>query len=154
MKINDWVDQLNPKGNCMGAYIGLLLLGLGVVAWNVFMYFCLGDNWARKDPFNQQIFEWNWMENCCSWWPILHFITFTILSYTNPHCGKLLFIAGVLWELLEVAINYIIKGTLKKQPMRISGGIQYSEIWWAGSFKDILFNTAGIIVGQQLAKVF
>jgi hypothetical protein len=138
---------------CKNAFIGLLILTSSVIFWNMYMYFFIGDNWIQKDPFNVQIFEWNWMENCCSWWPILHLISFFILGFLFPECWLMLFIAGILWEIVEVIVNRIIKGTMKKQPMKLANNnIQYSDIWWAGSFKDIFFNGLGLLIGITLRK--
>nr|QBK87868.1 MAG: uncharacterized protein LCMAC202_02290 [Marseillevirus LCMAC202] len=151
MITQDVKNQLNPTGSCKNAYLALIILGLSIFAWNAYMYLFIGSDWVAKDPFNKQVFEWNWMENCCSWWPILHLISFTILGYLYPHCEKLLFIAGVMWEFLEVLMHYLTKGNVIKQPMRVTNQkVQYSDVWWAGSFKDILFNTMGIIIGRTI----
>jgi len=34
----------------------------------------------------------------------------------------------------------------------VNSNIEYSQNWWAGSFKDILFNTAGFACGWFVAK--
>jgi hypothetical protein len=148
------MNKINYSFNkCKKAYIGLLVLATSVIAWNIFMYVFVGDNWVKYDPFNVKVFEWNWLENCCSWWPLLHLFSFTILGFLFPECWFVLFIGGILWEIIEVVINYIIKGTLRKQPMKIRGNVQYSEIWWAGSIKDIFFNGLGILIGSTLRKL-
>jgi hypothetical protein len=41
-----------------------------------------------------------------------------------------------------------------RQSMRSGNNIEYSKNWWAGSFKDILFNTAGFYTGKILNKNF
>ena len=143
-------DQLCYTGRCKYAFISLILFGLSVFVWNAYM-FTKGDDWIAQDPFNKKIIDWPLLENCCSWWPILHFIGFALLGWLFPNCWGLLFIGGILWELLEVVMNYLTKGTVVKQPMRVtSQKVEYSDVWWAGSFKDILFNGAGIFLGRTL----
>lgn len=133
--------------------MGLLVISIGV--WGMYVSSYSG-NYIENDSLNRKVFEWNWLENCCSWWPITHLISFTILSYLFTYCEKVLFLGGVAWELFEAIMNYIIRGTLKKQAMRvgIDSKVQYSEIWWAGSIKDILFNILGIIIGRNLRLAF
>lgn len=144
------MDQLCYNGKCKYASVSLILFGLSVFAWNAYM-FTKGDDWINSDPFNKKIIDLEWLENCCSWWPILHFIGFMFLGWYFPDCWLTLFIGGILWELLEVVMNFLTKGTVIKQPMRItSKQVEYSEVWWAGSFKDILFNAAGILVGRSI----
>ena len=91
------MSQFNPLGSCKGAYMGLFLLGLTVIGWNAYMYIFMGPNWVSSDPFNRQIFEWNWLENCCSWWPMLHLLSFTLLSFLYQNCVTFFFVAGLAW---------------------------------------------------------
>ena len=145
--MDDTVKQIT---GCKNAYRALYILVFLVFSWFIMVRLTAGEDYAKKDPMNNIVFEWNWLENCCSMWPISHFIAFAIISFFNPNCEKMLFILGVVWELFEVLMNYIFRGTLIKQPMITGDNVQYSEIWWAGSFKDIFFNTLGIILGRTL----
>lgn len=147
------IQQFIPVGECKSAYIALVIFALSVFVWNAYLY-SQGDDWIASDPFNRKVIDINWLENCCSWWPILHFIGFAVLGFLFPNCWALLFVAGVAWELLEVFMNYLTRGTVRKQPMRItSQNVEYSDVWWAGSFKDILFNSAGIALGMSIRKL-
>lgn len=141
------------KCNLKHLVTALLLFGASVFVWNIYIYL-QGEDWVQSDPFNKKIVDWPLFENCCSWWPFLHFIGFAILGYFFPDCWGLLFIGGILWELLEVGMNWIMRGTMLKQPMRIgSAGVEYSQIWWAGSFKDLFFNAGGILLGKGLRSL-
>ena len=143
-------DQLCYNGKCKRAFIALLIFASSVFVWNIYL-FTRGDDWISKDPFNKKVIDISWLENCCSWWPFLHFIGFAVLGWLFPDCWALLFIGGVAWELLEVGMNYLSKGTVVKAPMRVtSQKVEYNEVWWAGSFKDLLFNGAGILLGRTL----
>jgi len=67
-----------------------------------------------------------------------------------PQYSIVLFIYGVLWEIIEIIINILEtkKGDIiKHQQTRSGNNIEYVT-WWAGSSKDILFNLCGIIFGR------
>ena len=90
--------------------------------------------------------------NCCSWWPLSHFIAFTVYSYIWPQYSVILFLYGVAWEIIEGIINMLVtdKGKhVKHQQTRMGGRVEYVT-WWAASYKDVLFNLAGIITGRMI----
>lgn len=65
--------------------------------------------------------------NDFNWWMFSHFIFYFILAFLFPDYILLFFAISVIWELFEVA-------------------------WNAYNRTDILWNTAGIILGFSLAK--
>ena len=46
-------EQLCYNGRCKNAVIALLLFGLSVFVWNVYL-FTKGDDWIAQDPFNKK----------------------------------------------------------------------------------------------------
>lgn len=143
---------MNEECDLKKVFLHLTILTIIVFTWFFIIYFTAKNkDWIHNDFLNKKVFEWNFLENCCSWWPITHYISFTILSFLNPNCGSVLFTAGVSWEIFEVFMNYLHRGSIEKhQVMRCDTSVQYNKVWWAGSFKDIFFNTMGIITGKLL----
>jgi hypothetical protein len=102
------------------------------------------------DPLNKIVFGVPAIENCCSWWPISHFILFFIIGLLFPDCGCIAIISGILWELFEVGAHAVIGR--ERQYVRGETGVEYSQSWWAGSMKDILFNIVGFYSGKLVGK--
>lgn len=102
------------------------------------------------DPLNRIVVDVPIIENCCSWWPISHFILFFIIGVLFPECDVEAITCGVLWELFEVGAHYAIGK--ERQYVRKQDAIEYSQSWWAGSFKDIFFNIAGFYLGKLTIK--
>ena len=140
----------------------LILSGaLGMNALSIFIYFKYLEktykNYVQHDPFNKQIIDLPIIsKNCCSWWPISHFVLFTLYSFIWPQYSWILFLYGVLWEVLEGIMNTIEteKGQeVKHQQTRKGDKVEYVT-WWEASYKDILFNSVGIIVGRTLRQLY
>lgn len=131
----------------------LILASVGVL---VFLYFewlsrTYGPAFYKNDFLNTKVVDVPMLDNCCSWWPVSHFILFAIAGYMYPDCGWPILGLGVAWEGFEMSVNYFT--STKRQFMELEdGSFEYSQNWWAGSSKDILFNTAGFIVGRTLRK--
>ncbi len=122
-------------------YFFILRLKFGVNSPNGVIY---------NDFMNVKVFDFPMLgEPCCSWWPISHFVLFFILGYLYPSCGIVLMVLGAAWEGIEVIVNYL-EGSPRGNT-RTSSKLEYSENWWAGSFKDIIFNVAGFFAGKLLA---
>jgi hypothetical protein len=104
------------------------------------------------DPMNEKVIDVPFLENCCSWWPISHFILFLVLGYFFPDCWVYLVIAGITWELLEMVMSHLTGH--QRQAVKVSDArVEYSGNWWAGSFKDVFMDVAGLIVGILLRKL-
>ena len=100
----------------------------------------------KKDPLNWRVF--NMGEDCCSSWPLSHFALYCLMGYFFPCCDLLIISIGVVWELIETALSYLLDDS---EP--ISGKDLQYKYWWAGSFKDIMFNVLGFYTGKLIAIV-
>ena len=90
--------------------------------------------------------------NCVSWWNISHFIMYVILGFLSPEYWLLWFGCGVGWELFESLCGKIMSKTGIKIH-RVDTETQYGDMWVSGSFTDIIFNSAGLLIGVLLSKV-
>lgn len=107
---------------------------------------------TQIDIMNRKVFNFDILENCCSWWPISHFILFFILGVFFPQCWLQILSLGVLWELIEVGLSKVAK-TERQQVTTKTGDVEYSTNWWAGSTKDIVMNFAGFGCGWLVSKL-
>ena len=117
-----------------------------------------GDKLVNKDPLNKKVIDAPFIgKNCCSWWPLSHYIAFLIFGYIWPQYAKHLFGLGVAWEMVEYLLKVLMtpKGEeLKfKRTRNDDGDVEYEQ-WWSSSKKDILFNGAGILSGIYIKKHF
>ena len=135
---------------------------LGSIAVSIFVYFkylekTYKKNYVKHDPLNKQIIDMPIIsKNCCSWWPISHFILFAICSFIWPQYSWILFLYGALWEVLEGVINTLEAKTgdkIKHQRTRKGDKVEYVT-WWEASYKDILFNSVGIVVGRIFRQLY
>lgn len=139
--------QLPYWKQCSGAYAVLLTLVALILLYSLYLFTMFGmDNAVNHDLMNTKVINLPWLENCCSWWPVSHLILFFILGIMFPTCDFLVITAGILWELVEMIISKLLNRP--RQAIRETEGIEYSSNWWAGSFKDILFNIVGFYLGK------
>jgi hypothetical protein len=139
------------------APIGLyVILGAGIIF--IWLYWFIlkrkygKDDLADKDILNKKLFELPCIsETCCSSWKLLHFLLFLIVGFLYPQHWKLITILGIAWELYEVLMSKIMKRPY--QISRKNNQLEYQTNWWAGSFSDILFNSAGLLLGLQIRKM-
>lgn len=143
--------------NCSQVYWVMALVVVFMFSYYAFLRFTAGKNGDITiiDKMNTKVFEFPLLGNCCSWWPISHFILFFILGILFPDCGVLVLSLGVVWEIFETAADvYSNRRSMSEivlfQPP--SGSIEYSGSWWAGSIKDLIFNTLGFVCGWMIAK--
>jgi len=138
---------------CKGPLIILSIVVIAIVLWWVYLRYTWGENGVPNHDFmNVMVVRVPFLENCCSWWPISHFILFFIIAYIFPECWWQLIVLGVLWECVEVVLSVALEK--KRQGAReTNGNVEYSNNWWAGSFKDILMNSLGVLSGVLLRKV-
>ena len=130
---------------CVKPIILICLVGLFNVLYFVSLkVFC--KNPGNCDFLNYRIFNMK-NTNCCSMWPISHFLLYFILGIFFPECGIPLIIFGVAWEGIE-----ILGGTLEAKK-RKKRGQQYSEKYWMGSVADLIANPLGFICGYFLQKL-
>lgn len=146
--IKNQFKVMSPSDECNKPFVILYITAIAILIYYVLMG--LYHSPPDKDPLNYKALELKWLENCCSWWPITHFIVFFILGYYYPKCESMLFILGLGWEIFEMTTRYLLN--LKSTPVVSEGNIEYSGHWFAGSCKDILFNTVGIVLGKKLRQ--
>lgn len=136
---------------CRGAIYVLLVVFAFIVVYYVYRRL-VGGNVATADPLNRKVFSLPCLENCCSWWPISHFLLYAILGFFFPQCFFLLFLIGIGYELLEMILAKIFGS--ERQPLAEADHVEYSQNWWSGSLKDILFNVLGLVTGVALAYAY
>lgn len=77
-------------------------------------------------------------------WSISHFVAFYIAGFLFPQQWVLIFILGVLWELVENIgadlVNFEEKSKLTDSNM-------YQNKWMCGNLSDIIFNSIGLFLG-------
>lgn len=144
-----WVQKLPFYSCCAGAYIVFLLLPILIAAyWLLLILFYGYDNVATRDQLNIRILEVPWVENCCSWWPVTHFVVFMVLGFLFPTCDILIIGAGILWELVEMCLAWAVGKSRQGMRIGVEHHLEYSTNWWAGSFKDIFANIFGFYIGK------
>tara|TARA_R110002074_G_scaffold67101_1_gene158262 strand:+ start:1514 stop:1960 length:447 start_codon:yes stop_codon:yes gene_type:complete len=134
----------------------LASLGFAIILYFIAMKKAYGDDMVNKDPLNKQVVNAGFLgKNCCSWWPVSHFIAFSIFAYIWPQYWKELFVLGVSWEGVEWVFKKIQTAKGKemkfKRTRTLTGNVEYEQ-WWSSSSKDILFNAAGIMVGLYIRR--
>lgn len=146
-------EKIPLGGPCGGVYRIFLFIVLLICSYWIFLRLMYHDEVVDNDPLNKLVFKAPFLENCCSWWPISHFVLFFIIGLLYPNCGFVAMTGGILWELIEV-----IMSGLTRQPRQSirhdSGAVEYSSNWWAGSFKDIFMNFAGFYSAKLITYVY
>lgn len=134
--------------------IFILIIVMIVFYW--FLLLSVNGNEERSvyaDPLNKIVFEAPFLERCCSWWPISHFILFTVIGFLFPECDVMAILAGIGWELAEVGVYYGIGQNRQGVRKGNTNKIEYGT-WWAGSTKDIVMNIAGFYTGKLFATMY
>jgi hypothetical protein len=119
-----------------------------IILWRVVIIKFLGT----KDPLNKRLIKIG--SNCCSFWPISHFIFYFILGLFFPQYQIEFIIIGIIWEIIEILLGqgcHIAKrgGGYRKlfcNENASAKGTQYTY-WVSGSWSDIIFNIAGLYLG-------
>ena len=144
------------KKDLKNLYMTLIGLGLSIIIYYNILKKVYKDKMVENEPLNKKVINAPMLgKNCCSWWPLSHFIAFTVFAYIWPQYWQHLFALGVAWEGVEWVLKYIMtpKGEeLKFKRTRTSSGQVEYEQWWSSSSKDILFNGAGILLGLLINK--
>lgn len=86
-------------------------------------------------------------------WALSHMVYFAVLAYTfdTPHEIALIWVMGVLWELLETVF--------RDRPFYLAEcdkGVTVAGAgpWWYGRYEDIISNSIGIAVGVLLKRKY
>ena len=133
-------------------HIGVFVIVL-IILYFAFLTSFIDNNkpTVSKDVFNKKVINIPFLNNCCSWWPISHFILFFCLGTLFPDCGVLLMTGGLAWEGFEVCMDKIHeRRTFTKTPD--GENLQYTDGWWKGSSTDVFMNFAGFACGWFVAK--
>ena len=129
-------------------FIGMLVYLYFQVLKNLYSY----SDIVHKDILNAKVFELHYIGSC-SWWPITHFCSFTIITFFWPECWFVHFVLGLLWEMFEKFYKIMIENSYKfSRTRKTNQSIEYIN-WWDSSMKDILFNSAGILIGYVFGLI-
>ena len=144
------------KKDLKNLYATLIGLALSIIVYYNVLKKVYKEKMVENEPLNKKVINAPILgKNCCSWWPLSHFIAFTVFAYIWPQYWHHLFALGVAWEGVEWVLKYLMtpKGDeLKfKRTRTLSGQVEYEQ-WWSSSSKDILFNGAGILLGLLISK--
>ena len=60
---------------------------------------------------------------------------------------------GILWELIEFTLSKTLRDGGQSVMRDKNNELEYNSNWWAGSSKDIVFNTIGLMVGIYLKNM-
>ena len=154
---------MNQYKSIITCFVGVVIL---IGLYHATMYNIYGKNFTEYDLLNRIALHVPSLKSgikilpfdpdppeCCSGWPVTHFILFMVLAYKFPQHAKFLFIAGIVWEVMESLIGYLFTKDIAEKN-NIQPKSMYKTQWWTGNFNDILFNTAGIIAGLCLKKYY
>ena len=154
---------MNEYKNICAYFIGVVII---IMMYHGIMRILYGPNFRYYDVMNKLAIHIPLLKSnlkilpfdpeppeCCSGWPLSHFILFMVLAFKFPQHAKFLFVTGVMWEVVESLIGYITKDRTVKMDTEMTKTM-YKSQWWTGNFNDILFNTAGIIAGLCLKKYY
>lgn len=124
-----------------------------------------GDCSIFEDPLNHKLFTVSFptpfekYNFAVSHWPFTHFIFCMVLAYCFPSHGYVIFVAGVLWEGVESWMKMVTskksENDTSKKAKRVridTNTIEYTT-YWDSSFKDIVFNTVGLLFGLALREI-
>lgn len=143
---------------CKGGYKIFFLIFIIISFYFIILKLFYKSNQEKiqNDMLNVKVIDVPFLENCCSWWPISHFILFFVFGILFPQCGVLVISIGIGWEIFESILSYLTNSP-ERQVMRestLSNDYEYSQNWWAGSFKDIIMNIFGYLTGLIIVKIF
>jgi hypothetical protein len=153
-----WLDPSNSKcklpmcSKCGGAYRIFVFCFIVLVAYWFFLKLTYksGDI-VHHDFMNRKVFDFSLLGNCCSWWPISHFILFFFLGLLFPDCDIPIISIGVFWELFEIGVGYSLGDEIHAVRRGVKN-IEYVSSWWQGSMKDIVMDIAGFYLGKLIVK--
>lgn len=91
--------------------------------------------------------------NALNGWQISHIMLHFVMTFIYPDCWKEIAALGFIWEVTESGIGYL-PINLPKHDIKDVSNIGYSgDNWIQGSMIDILFNSAGGLLGYGAAKL-
>ena len=114
-----------------------------------------------EDPLNFKLFNFPFFNFAVSNWPVAHYIYYFSLSYFYPNQRMTIFIIGITWEIIESILKVLSSKKKSKTNLDVKSkrtkvidksgkiSIEYTT-YWDSSFKDIIFNSFGILCGKIL----
>lgn len=153
-----WFDVSNSNcklplcTKCGGAYrIFIFVFFVMVVYWFYLKLAFDSKDMIHNDFMNKKVFDFPLLGNCCSFWPISHFILFFILGLLFPDCDIPIITIGILWEFFEMGLSYVIGDEIHAVRRGVKD-IEYISSWWQGSTKDVVMDVAGFYLGKLIIK--
>jgi len=100
------------------------------------------------------------------YWAISHIILFFIVTYLFPNRYIFITICGIVWELIEHSIRYILNylyiknklnnyyhSKLEKYVKKKQKKFNKQKNWWYGRYEDILYNAIGTILALIVKNI-
>ena len=144
------------KKKLIAIFIILIALGLIIMTYGLIMKALFKGDMILKDFMNYKLFDLKiFGARCCSLWPFSHLVLYAVLAFIFPDCLIVLFVIGVIWELLEMSGDFILSRSAslgKKRETITSEKVEYNGVWVQGNFKDLIFNAIGLAIGFGLRK--
>ena len=137
--------------------LSILIINGGIIMFYFYSYLKkFGECAIYNDPMNRKVFRFPIFNFAVSHWPILHFILFAIGGFMVPQYWKHLIIIGIVWEIIESIMKVITtkkNKKIKSKRVRIDDNTVEYTTYWDSSFKDIIFNSTGVLCGIFLRSV-
>jgi hypothetical protein len=138
----------------LGSLSFMILIALIIIIY----YSTFVRNDITSDPLNIIVFRIG--DKCCSFWPITHFVFYSILGIISKTENYiLLWTLGILWEYLEGLFSILNNPKYLNIPYLFNketnnsdtSNFEYKQ-FWVGSEKDIVFNSLGLICGYCIKE--
>jgi hypothetical protein len=146
-------NNLSPKINVM---ILTITCGITIMLYFKFYLKKFGECAIYEDPLNFKIFNFPYFNFAVSSWPLTHFLFYLMLAFCFPSEKILIFSIGVSWEIIESLMKRMTKKkgssniNEKSKRVRINDNTIEYTTYWDSSFKDIIFNSFGMLCGTLL----
>lgn len=83
-------------------------------------------------------------------WSLTHLGFYMLMGYLFPDKIPILFLLGVLWEIIEFYMSTTNGGLIGKFGFCQNVG---EGSWWFGRYSDIIVNGVGLYIGYKLNKM-
>ena len=137
--------KLCRQTKCFYVFLALFVI---IIIYGIILHVTNSFDILNKKLINFEVFG----QPCCSWWPISHFILYLILGFLFPDYQLEFILIGIGWELLECLMGRICRQFSSVKKEEDAKGVEY-VYWMSGSFKDIIFNIAGLYTGVLLNRI-
>lgn len=145
----NFLEHLPYGGTCKNVYIVYFAM-FAVIMFYYVMFLFRDRSPVGRDMFNNIVFEDVPLFGNLSWWPISHFVMYTVLGFLFPQCYVLILTVGVLWELYEKWFSTVAPRNTAGSQSRAK---QEYSTWWDWNWKDVVMNVLGFGFGVLLRKI-